>query len=125
MARKPLDASVLQMDNDRVIETICTRLRAILSKDIGRRGFVCAMSGGIDSTMFADKTFSNPQTFTYRKVNSLRYHSTLSHSWNDHSKTTATILYRDNMIGQNPAYRVKDSCGLKTGNQPLQSGCLY
>src|SRR5687767_15067797 len=51
MARKPLDASVLQMDNDRVIETICTRLRAILSKDIGRRGFVCAMSGGIDSSV--------------------------------------------------------------------------
>jgi NAD+ synthase len=51
MARKPLDASVLQMDNDRVIETICTRLRAILSKDVGRRGFVVAMSGGIDSSV--------------------------------------------------------------------------
>src|SRR5689334_9051614 len=51
MARKPLDASVLQMDNDRVIETITTRLRAILSKDVGRRGFVCAMSGGIDSSV--------------------------------------------------------------------------
>lgn len=51
MARKPLDASVLEMDNDRVIETICTRLRAILSKDIGRRGFVVAMSGGIDSSV--------------------------------------------------------------------------
>jgi len=51
MARKPLDASVLEMDNDRVIETICTRLRAILSKDVGRRGFVCAMSGGIDSSV--------------------------------------------------------------------------
>jgi NAD+ synthase len=51
MARKPLDASVLQMDNDRVIETICARLRAILSKDVGRRGFVVAMSGGIDSSV--------------------------------------------------------------------------
>jgi NAD+ synthase len=51
MARKPLDASVLEMDNDRVIETICSRLRAILSKDVGRRGFVVAMSGGIDSSV--------------------------------------------------------------------------
>ncbi|MET0536225.1 MAG: NAD(+) synthase [Steroidobacter sp.] len=51
MARKPLDASVLEMDNDRVIETICTRLRSILSKDVGRRGFVVAMSGGIDSSV--------------------------------------------------------------------------
>lgn len=51
MARKPLDAKVLEMDNDRVIEHIVTRLRSILSKDVGRRGFVCAMSGGIDSSV--------------------------------------------------------------------------
>lgn len=50
-ARKPLDASVLEMDNDKVIENICTRLRSILSKEVGRRGFVCAMSGGIDSSV--------------------------------------------------------------------------
>lgn len=50
-ADKPLDASVLEMDNDRVIEAICTRLRSILSKDLGRRGFVVAMSGGIDSSV--------------------------------------------------------------------------
>src|SRR5688572_5433429 len=50
-AGKQLDATVLEMDNDRVIETICTRLRSILSKDVGRRGFVCAMSGGIDSSV--------------------------------------------------------------------------
>ena len=50
-AGKQLDASVLEMDNDRVIETITTRLRTILSKDVGRRGFVCAMSGGIDSSV--------------------------------------------------------------------------
>jgi NAD+ synthase len=39
------------MDNDAVIEHITTRLRSILSKDVGRRGFVCAMSGGIDSSV--------------------------------------------------------------------------
>lgn len=50
-ARKPLDAKVLEMDNDAVIEHIVTRLRSILSKDVGRRGFVCAMSGGIDSSV--------------------------------------------------------------------------
>jgi NAD+ synthase len=50
-ARKQLDAKVLEMDNDRVIEHITTRLRSILSKDVGRRGFVCAMSGGIDSSV--------------------------------------------------------------------------
>jgi NAD+ synthase len=50
-ANKVLDASVLEMDADKVIDRICTRLREILAKDIGRRGFVCAMSGGIDSSV--------------------------------------------------------------------------
>jgi NAD+ synthase len=51
MAARKLDPKVLEMDNDRVIEHIVTRLRSILSKDVGRRGFVCAMSGGIDSSV--------------------------------------------------------------------------
>src|SRR5690606_38637055 len=50
-AGKPLDPRVLEMDNDQVIDTICQRLRAILSKDVSRRGFVVAMSGGIDSSV--------------------------------------------------------------------------
>jgi NAD+ synthase len=45
------DASVLEMDNDEVIDRICARLREILAKDVGRRGFVVAMSGGIDSSV--------------------------------------------------------------------------
>ena len=45
------DASVLEMDNDKVIDAICARLREILAKDVGRRGYVVAMSGGIDSSV--------------------------------------------------------------------------
>ena len=52
-AGKQLDATVLEMDNDHVIEQICTRLRSILSREVGRRGFVVAMSGGIDSSVSA------------------------------------------------------------------------
>ena len=48
---KALDPKVLEMDNDRVIEHICARLREILSKEVSRRGFVVAMSGGIDSSV--------------------------------------------------------------------------
>ena len=37
MTRKNLDANVLDMDNDAVVDHICVRLREILSKDeIGR-----------------------------------------------------------------------------------------
>jgi NAD+ synthase len=50
---RQLDASVLEMDNDKVIEQICTRLRSILSREVGRRGFVVAISGGIDSSVSA------------------------------------------------------------------------
>ncbi len=50
-AGKNFDASALDMDCDRVIEDICSRLREILSKDVSRRGFVVAMSGGIDSSV--------------------------------------------------------------------------
>ena len=82
--------------------------KTILSNSITWLNYYSDMSGGIDSTMFASKSFKNLQTFTYRKVNALRYHSTLTHQWNDNSKTTVSVLYRDNSIGQNPAYRVKD-----------------
>jgi NAD+ synthase len=50
-AGKALDTRVLEMDNDRVVDRICARLREILSKDVSRRGFVVAMSGGIDSSV--------------------------------------------------------------------------
>jgi outer membrane receptor protein involved in Fe transport len=66
------------------------------------------MPGGIDSTMFARKDFRNPQTFTYRKVQAWRYQSTISHKWSEDGKTSLSIVYRDNLIEQNPAYRIKD-----------------
>lgn len=49
--RDVLDPRVLEMDNDREIERICARLREILAKDVTRRGYVVAMSGGIDSSV--------------------------------------------------------------------------
>ncbi|HEY0356859.1 MAG TPA: TonB-dependent receptor, partial [Flavisolibacter sp.] len=66
------------------------------------------MPGSIDSTMFATRKFTNLHSFTYRKVDALRFRSTLSHAWNNFSKTSASLVLRDNTIGQNPAYRVKD-----------------
>jgi hypothetical protein len=51
MGKKQLDASVLELDYDKEIERIGARLRELLSKEVMRRGFVCAMSGGIDSSV--------------------------------------------------------------------------
>ncbi|HEX7011773.1 MAG TPA: NAD(+) synthase [Steroidobacteraceae bacterium] len=51
--RDVLDPRVLEMDYDREIERICARLREILAKEVSRRGYVVAMSGGIDSSVSA------------------------------------------------------------------------
>ncbi|WP_121356873.1 TonB-dependent receptor [Flavisolibacter nicotianae] len=100
--------------------------KTTLSNSLTYLNYYSDMAGGIDSTMFASKAFSNPQTFTYRKVDALRYHSTLTHVWNDNSKTTVAALYRDNTIGQNPAYRVKDDYrkvnGVNVGKKDLAHG---
>ncbi len=50
---KPLDANVLAMNNDAVVDHICQRVREILKNDVMRRGLVIAMSGGIDSSVSA------------------------------------------------------------------------
>jgi outer membrane receptor protein involved in Fe transport len=97
-----------------------------LSNNLTWLKYYSDMPGGVDSTMFAAHTFTNPQTFTYRKVDALRYHSTLTQTWNADSKTTATIIYRENAIGQNPNYRIRDDFkktgAVWTGRKDLAHG---
>ncbi|WP_240347934.1 TonB-dependent receptor [Longitalea arenae] len=66
------------------------------------------MLGSLDSAHFADKDYSTPQTFTYRKVPALRYKSQLFHQWNNNSSTQASFVYRNNSVQQNPSYRVRN-----------------
>lgn len=66
------------------------------------------MTGGIDSAMFARKTFSSQHTFTFRGADTWRTRTSLIHEWNDMSKTTASLVYRFNSLDQNPSYRVRD-----------------
>ncbi len=66
------------------------------------------MWGSIDSSGFANRSFSSRQTFTYRDVQAFRAKTMINHSWNERSKSTVSIIYRDNTIGQNPAYAIKD-----------------
>lgn len=51
--QQALDDRVLQIDGDEAIERIGGRMREILSRQLSRRGFVIAMSGGIDSSVCA------------------------------------------------------------------------
>lgn len=66
------------------------------------------MTGGIDSTLFFNKSFESNHTFTYRKVFALRYRFTLTHHWTETSKTNVSLITRHNSVGQNPAYAIKD-----------------
>ena len=67
------------------------------------------MLGSLDSAHFANKDYSTPQTFTYRKVPAFRYKSQLFHQWNNNSATQVSFVYRNNSVQQNPSYRVKNS----------------
>ena len=99
----------------------------LLSNSITLLDYKSDMSGSIDSTQFANRSFSSQQTFTYRNVQALRYRSTLSHNWASGSKTTASLIYRSNSIAQNPAYSIRNDYrklanGTWTGDQNLAHG---
>src|SRR5690606_31214589 len=40
---------------------------------------------------------------------SLRLRTTWDHFWSDKSKTSFNLIYRNNLMGQNPAYRVRNN----------------
>jgi outer membrane receptor protein involved in Fe transport len=79
--------------------------------------YVSDMYGSLDSTHFAQKNYAAQTFFTYRKVFAFRGRSMLTHSWNDHSTTTATFMFRNNSVIQNPSYQIGSyHIGNKTAN---------
>lgn len=70
--------------------------------------YLSDMLGSLDSTKFSEKDYSTPQTFTYRQVKAFRYVSQLNQQWSANSETNASFIFRDNVIGQNPSYRIRN-----------------
>ena len=64
------------------------------------------MYGQLDSTHFAQKNYGAQVFFTYRKVYAFRGKSVLRHDWNKNSTTTATFMFRNNSVIQNPSYQI-------------------
>ncbi|HWB92174.1 MAG TPA: TonB-dependent receptor [Puia sp.] len=64
------------------------------------------MYGSLDSSHFATRDYSAQTFFTYRKVYAFRGRSTLTHNWNKNSTTTATFMFRNNSVIQNPSYSI-------------------
>lgn len=80
-------------------------------------------TGGLDSAHFFARDYKNFQTFTYREVNALRIRSTWEHTWNNTNHTSFTAFFRNNRIGQNPFYAIKDVRGTqKAGGQINSDG---
>ena len=78
----------------------------IWSNSISYIDYFSDMYGQLDSTHFAQKNYTAQTFFTYRKVYAFRGKSVLTHQWNENSSTTATFMYRNNSVIQNPSYQI-------------------
>jgi iron complex outermembrane receptor protein len=72
------------------------------------------MYGSLDSTHFALKNYAAQAFFTYRKVTALRTRSTVTHKWSENGTTSATFMFRNNSVIQNPSYSIAT---YRTGNK--------
>jgi iron complex outermembrane receptor protein len=68
-------------------------------------------AGSVDSAQFYQRKYISNSSFTYRDVRALRVRATLEHKWNNSGSLTATLFFRDNAIGQIPAYGIKREAG--------------
>ena len=64
------------------------------------------MTGSLDSIKFFQKNFGSQQSFTFRKIDALRFRQNIDYNWNAHSNTTFNFMYRNNTMDQNPAYLI-------------------
>ncbi|SEM64598.1 Outer membrane receptor proteins, mostly Fe transport [Chitinophaga rupis] len=67
------------------------------------------MTGSLDSAHFAQKNYTTPYSFTYRKTTALRIRSGITQQWNDNSQTQVTAMFRDNSVKQNPSYYITNN----------------
>jgi len=67
------------------------------------------MSGSLSEADYNDGNFESDQTFTEREALTFRFRSTLDTRWNDANKTSFNFIFRDNRMGQNPSYRIRQS----------------
>lgn len=99
--------------------------RDFISADVTAIDYYSDMTGSLDSAKFYDRSYGSLHTFTNRAVYALRTKVQYRRYWNEQSKTTATVFFRDNSIRQVPSYRVRDDWspwGNPTGDRTLAHG---
>lgn len=80
--------------------------KTMWSNTLTNINYFSEMSGSLDEEKFKNKDYTSYHTFTFRDAKALRLNSTISHFWNDASNTSLSLIYRDNMMKQNPSYRI-------------------
>jgi len=68
--------------------------------------FYTDMAGSISEKNFFNKNFNSDQTFTKRNAESYRMRGTWEQKWDNKNKTSFSAVYRDNIMRQNPSYRI-------------------
>lgn len=105
--------------NARIDYTINSKTRLISNTMYGH--YYSDMSGSVNEESFKNRTYTSTTNFTYRKSDALRTKISLEHDWNDNASTAVTIYYRDNKLGQNPAYGIKWTTGQTTAKGEVNS----
>ncbi len=67
------------------------------------------MAGSLSEADYSGGNYESDQTFAERDAFAFRFRSTLNKVWNDKNKTTANFIYRKNVMGQIPSYRIRQS----------------
>ena len=62
--------------------------------------------GSLDSARFYSRSYTNNQSFSYRKVSAFRTSARVDHDWNKSNSSFLTAFFRDNSTGQLPAYLI-------------------
>ncbi len=65
------------------------------------------MTGSLSEADYNGGNYESDQTFTYRDAFAFRFRSTLEKQWNSNNKTAFNFIFRKNVMGQNPSYRVR------------------
>ncbi|MHA8061918.1 TonB-dependent receptor [Aquirufa beregesia] len=77
--------------------------------------------GNIDSVGFYSRSYKSPADFTYRSSFSSRSRITLEHKGPNNSFSSLTAFYRDNSLGQNPAYSIAWTAPSTTASGQINS----
>jgi outer membrane receptor protein involved in Fe transport len=68
--------------------------------------YFAQMTGSVDSIHYNQHDFNSLQSFTFRKINALRFRQYLSYKWSKSHNTILNLMYRNNRMDQNPTYSI-------------------